>query len=327
MTRIRWRGRAKDEPAVGDVDSPIADASQVVKTAVTARLVSLLIGAALLAGPAALGVAVFEGGRVPAAVAAPAPAAVDDPDTGRVGEFATNVVVTTLTGTRDSRAPEWVEMVGSGELGLTVTAPAVVDVTPASPGRTWSVTIAATVSGKGVPTSRQFFRVPVARDGSGGLRLLGGIAQVSTPVYGEQGEVEYGERITAGPAFDAVTGFLTALLTGAGEVSRYTSPGAPIAPVTPAPYREIEVVDVTATTPVDQASAPADGAQVRVLAAATGVINKTQIPLAYAMTLTMRAGRWEISQLDLSPAVRVPSTPAASVAGSPSTASSSASSK
>lgn len=66
---------------------------------------------------------------------------------------------------------------------------------------------------------------------------------------------------------------------------------------------------------------PADGSKRRLLVTvdATDSDGNT-FPLAYALTLQARAGRWEIAALDDAPALGPSSTPSA-VAGTPSTTS------
>ncbi|MFE5301887.1 hypothetical protein [Streptomyces sp. NPDC056632] len=56
---------------------------------------------------------------------------------------------------------------------------------------------------------------------------------------------------------------------------------------------------------------PGDGTRLRLLVAlrATGH-NEVRVPLAYALTLKARAGRWEIASLDGAPAPATPATPA-----------------
>lgn len=291
---------------------PIETAVGVVKTGMAARVISVLLILCLAAGPVAFLVAVASAGR---SVPAPAPAVsavVDETVTGRVGEFAVAVVVATLGGSRTSTAPKWVAEVGSGESGLTVSNPMVVQVVEqlaVSEGKVWSATVAATVRAKGQAPVRQFFQVTVLIDPAGVLRVLGGVAQVAAPTYGEPGRLGYPDRLAEGPVLDAVSGFLAALLTGDGEVGRYTAPGSTIAAVIPAPYAAIDIVDVTAAAA--GGAAAGEGAPVRVLASLIGQTSSQKVPLTYALTLSMRSGRWEVSAVDAAPLTRDLKTPGA----------------
>lgn len=311
--RLRGSGAGDGAAVPVDVDQevapPIDTAAGVVKTTLTARVVSMLVGGCLLAGPAGLLVAVTAGGGGDPVVAdtPTVVAAAPSDDAGRVGEFAVQVVVATLTGSRDLEPADWVPGdAGSGEQGLRVVDPSVVKATDVGQW-VWSVVVAATVRSEDSPAVRRFYQVAAVVDPGGTIRAAGGVAQVGAPVYEAPADLGYPERVPDGPARDTVTGFLEALLTGSGEVDRYTAPGTSIRPVVPAPYVEVEVLDVAAATLVtDQV---VEGSEVRVLASVIGRVSQAeQVPLSYALTLGVRAGRWEISRLDPAPAVRAPSS-------------------
>ncbi|TFE25057.1 hypothetical protein E0F15_20590 [Frankia sp. B2] len=119
------------------------------------------------------------------------------------------------------------------------------------------------------------------------------------------------------PVDDVVRRFLTALLTGDGEVSRYSSPGAGIRPIIPVPYTGVELVslarDTTAPASGDSAEAapPRDGQRLRVLATIRVSGPDGIRMLSYPLRLTARAGRWEISALDSTPPLRGSEPPVA----------------
>ncbi|MFI5635499.1 conjugal transfer protein [Streptomyces sp. NPDC051664] len=177
----------------------------------------------------------------------------------------------------------------------------------------------------------RYFQVPVATattaGGASGYTALAMPAEVAAPERIEAPGLVYGPMrpaLPADPRTQAVTEFLTAYLTGAGELDRYLAPGTNLAPVAPAPYTGI-AVDTLAiegekgTEPVT--TVPDDGTTLRLLVAlrATGH-DEVRVPLTYALTLKARAGRWEIASLD-----GAPSPAAAPNAGTaPSTASSTA---
>ncbi|MFE1545359.1 conjugal transfer protein [Streptomyces microflavus] len=199
-----------------------------------------------------------------------------------------------------------------------------------SPG-IWSVTVAARVRESGpsaAPTPKRtsaekrqeaapverlrYFQVPVATTvtgGASGYVALSMPAEVAAPPRVASPELLYGPQRPAAPGdprTQAVTEFLTAYLTGrAGDIDRYLAPGTRITPISPAPYTGIAVDHLAvegerggeATTTV-----PADGTRLRLLVSlrATGS-DTVRRPLAYALTLTARAGRWEIAELDGAP--------------------------
>lgn len=200
-----------------------------------------------------------------------------------------------------------------------------------SPG-IWSVTVAARVRESGpsaasTPKSPsaekqqeaapaverlRYFQIPVATTvtgGTSGYVALSMPAEVAAPPRVASPELLYGPQRPAAPSdprTQAVTEFLTAYLTGrAGDIDRYLAPGTRITPISPAPYTGIAVDHLAvegerggeATTTV-----PADGTRLRLLVSlrATGS-DTVRRPLAYALTLTARAGRWEIAELDGAP--------------------------
>ncbi len=118
-----------------------------------------------------------------------------------------------------------------------------------------------------------------------------------------------------------VAQFLGAYLAGAGDVTRYVSPAAPV-PVTaiaPPAYTKVNVDEILTDTQVDGTSAPAEGGQLRVLVDATAVTSGKQTSeVNYTLTLRARAGRWEIYSID--PAPESAPGPTAPTAGAPSAA-------
>ncbi|MGP4003624.1 conjugal transfer protein [Streptomyces sp. 8N706] len=197
----------------------------------------------------------------------------------------------------------------------------------------WSVTVAARItdtgpsaqpSGDDRPDNKdnatataaqavRYFQVPVATapaaGGASGYTALAMPAEVSAPERIKAPALVYGPMrpaLPADPRTQAVTEFLNAYLTGAGELDRYLAPGTKLAPVAPAPYTGI-AIDTLAiegekgTEPVT--TVPDNGTTLRLLVAlrATGH-DEVRVPLTYALTLKARAGRWEIASLDGAPA-------------------------
>lgn len=196
----------------------------------------------------------------------------------------------------------------------------------------WSVTVAARVtdtkspanaseserpSEKGEPDAAaarvvRYFQVPVATavttGGASGYTALAMPAEVAAPEQIKSPALVYGPMrpaLPADPRTQAVTEFLTAYLTGAGELDRYLAPGTSLTPIAPAPYTGIAVDSLAIESekgaePVT--TVPGDGTQLRLMVAlrATGH-DEVRAPLTYALTLKARAGRWEIASLDGAP--------------------------
>ncbi|GAA3372111.1 conjugal transfer protein [Streptomyces antimycoticus] len=197
----------------------------------------------------------------------------------------------------------------------------------------WSVTVAARIEPTGQPKDAaeapsdalRYFQVPVlASTGSGTSGAEGYVAATLPAEVAAPGSQSHQPQLGYGPERAAVPDdtraetageFLGAYLTGSGELDRYLAPGLHMEPVSPAPYRKVEVesLAVAGEESADgpATGVPADGTRQRLLVQirATGA-DRVQVPLSYALTLTARAGRWEIAALDATPATahRTPPT-------------------
>ncbi|MFC8833371.1 conjugal transfer protein [Streptomyces griseoincarnatus] len=159
----------------------------------------------------------------------------------------------------------------------------------------WSVTVAAQYGNGSV----RYYAVPVAFDSTGSsFTVTGAPGVVAGPARAEVPKSSYTVTVAEGDLSSAVGEFLTAYLTGAGEVDRYLAPGVNLTAVSPAPYTAVAVQQVSA---VDEAAAaeqvPADGTRVRVLASVEARDATGRWPLAYELTLKARSGRWEVAAL------------------------------
>lgn len=214
----------------------------------------------------------------------------------------------------------------------------------------WAVTVAARVTGTKAPANPsegdrpddkgdaktaaaravRYFQVPVATaptaDGATGYTALAMPAEVAAPQQIKAPPLVYGPMrpaLPADPRTQAVTKFLTAYLTGAGELDRYLAPDTQLTAIAPAPYTGIAVDSLAiegekGSEPMT--TVPGDGTQLRLLVALRGTgHDEVRLPLTYALTLKARAGRWEIASLDGAPAPAGPATPAAGDSAPPST--------
>ncbi len=147
---------------------------------------------------------------------------------------------------------------------------------------------------------RRYYQVAIAV-GSDALRAVGLPAQIAAPQQGSATALVYNQLVSGSdPAAETVSAFLGAYLAGSGELSRYTSPGTDIAPITPAPYVDAKVDELRAD--VMPKGSPDDGDTVRVLATVALLSPlEQQLTSTYSLTLTARASRWEVSAIDLAP--------------------------
>ncbi|MBF6333535.1 conjugal transfer protein [Nocardia transvalensis] len=180
----------------------------------------------------------------------------------------------------------------------------------------WSVTVSVTVRGVDDPPAtavRRYFQVPVQVTDHTTARAQQLPAPVSAPPVGADGDLGYrgGQLVGSHPIWPTIAQFLAALTTGEGDVSRYTAPGVGIRPISPPPYKTVELITVATdkdlNTPAGRRN-PVDGDTVRALVTAelgTGRPNHS-LTAQYALTLTARGGRWEISALDPAPLTAPP---------------------
>ncbi|MFJ3363565.1 conjugal transfer protein [Streptomyces anthocyanicus] len=214
----------------------------------------------------------------------------------------------------------------------------------------WSVTVAARIVADAEPTpekttrsdadrsdaktaaaaaardSIHYFQVPVAvgpaEEGATGYAALSMPSEVAAPARIKAPDLIYGPSQPAAgsdPRTQAVTEFLIAYLTGSGELDRYLAPGTQLSPVQPTPYTGLAVDQMAiegdqAADPIT--TVPEDGTRTRVVVTVRATDHdNVRVPLAYALTLKARAGRWEIAGLDGAPSP-VP-TAHASATGTP----------
>ncbi|MFE7077084.1 conjugal transfer protein [Streptomyces sp. NPDC057620] len=159
----------------------------------------------------------------------------------------------------------------------------------------WSVTAAAQYADGSV----RYYAVPVAADRAGAsFTVTAAPAVVAGPGLAEAAQ-SYDVSVPVGDLSSAVGGFLTAYLTGAGEVDRYLAPGVQLAAVSPAPYTAVAVQEVLAAeTAAAGERVPGDGTKVRVQVRLDARDRGGRWPLAYELALTARSGRWEVSALE-----------------------------
>jgi hypothetical protein len=168
----------------------------------------------------------------------------------------------------------------------------------------WAVTVATPVDEfvdeRWVPAGTWFVEVGVARTGQG-LVAVTEPAVVPAPAEPTDAPRPAGEGLGVPSQDDeemanTVEGFLSALLTGSADVSRYLAPDVEITAVTPAPFSEVSL-QRWAVTPVDEGEA-----RVRVAARATSAAGVPRT-VSYELGLAQRAGRWEVTSLSGAPTI------------------------
>jgi hypothetical protein len=168
----------------------------------------------------------------------------------------------------------------------------------------WAVTVAAEVVEQSretgaLPATPWYVEIGVVLGRDGTLAAAATPAIVAPPPTVPPGvAVEDSRRVVPGrddPVAATVQGFLTALLTGTGDVSRYLAPGVVLAPANPAPFVEVQLEHV-GITDIDEDVA----LRVRVGAIGTTPAGGRQAT-SYELTMAQRAGRWEIRAMSGAP--------------------------
>jgi hypothetical protein len=265
----------------------------------------------LLGWPVIAGLVIPEPGS--ASTAAPLPVStVRDVSEQTAGAQASAYVAAWLSASKTDSAALQRYMSTSGmrlpDQGWAFRDLAVVSVGEATTAGLVPVQVAASVEETSIDTDvpvtswqQRYFQVTVQVDGD-----AVGVVGMPTPVAGpaapeDAARFGYGASVPSSSAAAAtVSSFLAAYLTGNGELSRYTTPGVEFRPITPAPFSAVTVDDVTAdTAPAEE---PEDG-DVLHLVVETTLVAATGQSLAadYALTMTARADRWEVTSLDSTP--------------------------
>ncbi|WP_308160115.1 conjugal transfer protein [Mycolicibacterium goodii] len=151
------------------------------------------------------------------------------------------------------------------------------------------------------PPTRGLYRVPVLWS-KYGPRAASLPARVSGPGQGADLPLSYPTTLTAAdPAFQVVSGFVTAFLTGSGGLERYVTADSLLASLGQV-YETATVTGLTATQPLP--TTPADGQAVRVLAQVSAVTSQyAPVQLVYPLTLRGLGGRWSVAGIDPAPAI------------------------
>lgn len=156
----------------------------------------------------------------------------------------------------------------------------------------------------------RYFTVVIAQQDQA-VSVVGYPAPVAGPAPAPEVSLGYPQRVHEDTELgQAVTGFLQAYAAGAGEVGRYTAPGTEISPISPASYAKVTFAELRADQAVpDQ---PANGQSLRVMVTAQAALLDTtasEMTVSWALQMTARDGRWEITSIDPTPALAPDSSP------------------
>lgn len=210
-------------------------------------------------------------------------------------------------GEAPGRAPEQaaavqVEQAASGYWSVTVA----VRTTPEPSAQPASATDGAAEEAERAPVLR-YFQVPVRAAAGGSWAAASLPAEVSVPAPGDAVALSYGQLQQAtgsAPVLATLQGFFSSYLAGDGALERWLSPGTEVAPVAPAPYESVRVTqlaEVGDDDPLAAGGTPPDGQRRQLHIQVEAVSDGVMRPLAYALELAARDGRWEIRQVQAAP--------------------------
>lgn len=321
--RLRtWVDRRRTSPSNEDDSDEFARrANCSTRQLWITRGVQLAVVVALACGPLAL---LFGGGSsTPTRVATKTPTVLTDISPQLTATDLANQCVTAwLHASQDDQAAlgQCFDMgVGGAALpdspiydATDARASAVHRVLPAPNGAMiYSVTVSTAVrpAGSIQAPNRRYYRIPVIIAGSS-VRALAFPAQVPAPPNSLNTTLGYQyQPPTSSAIVTAARGFLTAMLTGdSAGVTRFTSPGTRLSAITPAPLTSLSVAAAQSTGEVTPTGGtPTDGEQNRLLLTLTerpvGAGVDDTMTASYALSMTARAGRWEVTSVDLAPPI------------------------
>ncbi|WP_068021445.1 conjugal transfer protein [Nocardia mexicana] len=188
----------------------------------------------------------------------------------------------------------------------------------------WAVTVSvrpkATGAAGGAGGAREYYRVAVSVATDGRLRALALPAAVAPPGRGDDLVLKY--KATCGaetPVAQVASGFLSAFLTGTGDVTRYVAQNSGIAALRPAPFASVETVSVSA----EGTDCGTSNSSEEVLAMVNPKAGTGPAPtLAYPLSMIRTAGQWQVRAMDPVPALKNPLTVVAGGGSKPGSASS-----
>lgn len=177
-----------------------------------------------------------------------------------------------------------------------------------APGDMTTVVVSASIEttedndGEEVTTwTPYWYQVAVQADGDT-LTPVGLPTPVSRPAIGSSPALGYPGRVVDRDLQATVEDFMTAYLTGQGDVTRVVSPESTITAITPAYWTRATVRTLASTEEIAD-SDPVDGRTAELLVNVDLTRDDTTKPAQYVLGMTVRDGRWEVQSLNSAPAL------------------------
>lgn len=159
------------------------------------------------------------------------------------------------------------------------------------------VTVGALVKTSDGTWVRSYYSVPMLAIGDQ-VRPVSLPAQVSIPAPLMEGpSARYSVQAT-GSINETVSGFFESYLTGAGELDRLLTPGYSLNPIEPAPFSGVKLSELRATDEIADQPADGDTAELQATVITSPRSDRAGPTTSYTLSMTARAGRWEVSALN-----------------------------
>jgi Conjugative transposon protein TcpC len=245
----------------------------------------------------------------------------------QVGAFASDFVVSWLTGTTAQRAAlqRFISLPDNAPAlpttpAAVVTAPqvvSVIDTGSVGEAELYSATVSVNERpyASAEPT-RAFYRVPVSM-WNYQPRALALPARVNGPGLGADFQTTYPQALSGdSPVYSVVSGFIRTYLTAATGLDRYVMAGTALAPV--GGYQSATVSFIKSDRAVP--ASPAPGARIHVLAGVTAETSQfATVTMEYPLNVENSDGTWMVAAIDLVPRIGedAGANPVASVGSSP----------
>jgi hypothetical protein len=309
-----WRQRAKDQRAAAT--DRLTPWPQANRFGTRALLVLLVIG--ILAGPfAVLRSYTTSAPAKPATLPDTTSTTADAEARSRTQATGTATILVWAwlsAGQADSDALDAMLEYPPTQLALPRDRPsppaAVTIVDAAGAGEWWTVTVSARGGQAGAGST---YRVTLRVDEKQAVALTLPAQipqQAPTPPESDHGDGPDQVSVSASdPAAAAAGGFVQTLLSGNGDLSRWTSPGAALTPIRPAICSTAQPTTTAAADPPEPSDGQSTDVLVTVACRRTGK-QPTTTTLQYLLTLTARGGRWEVSAYTSSTPGSTPKIPA-----------------
>ena len=147
-----------------------------------------------------------------------------------------------------------------------------------------------------------WYQVAVAGSGDA-LSVVGAPTPIASPGVKDAPQTSYNRRVSDQDMQNTIKDFLEAYVTGKGDVTRYVAPDKQITAISPSYWDLVTLKEANSAEEIKDVSS-SDGQTADVLVTAVVTHDKTSKPAQYVLSMKVRDGRWEVTQINSAPALR-----------------------